>query len=199
MKPSKSALYALVAVTVALGTAVPAFSDELQVSESGTWGTTCPATFCAGPGDTWSWSFDIASNPTPHDFVSGVQTDVPITNFIFETNGNVVSVPNPTLADFGFPPATGGFSMAINNNEVLLSGSQLYTGTEAAPNFAPGVFSVNLSGTEIGGVSPATASPITISAVPEPASWLFMMTVAGVLVWKRNRVHLVGRRQVGRV
>jgi hypothetical protein len=110
-------------------------------------------------------SFTLNSNPTPDDFVTGVYT-----KFINLSFNNGVTTDTNYQIIF-FPPANGG-AFADVYNPFGYFGDQIYTGTEAAPVFAPGFFLLNQGG--------PTVETLTITAVaspvPEPASLLLSLT-----------------------
>jgi hypothetical protein len=45
--------------------ATTAYADTDLVTQSGTWGTTCPPVLCVNPGDAWNYSFQTDSTLTP--------------------------------------------------------------------------------------------------------------------------------------
>jgi hypothetical protein len=110
-------------------------------------------------------SFTLSSNPTPDDFVAGQYTK--FINLSF--NNGVTTDTNYQILFFS---TINGGAFADIYNPFGYFGSQLYTGTEAAPVFAPGTFPLNQGGPTIETLTiTAVASP-----VPEPASLLLSLT-----------------------
>lgn len=95
-----------------------------------------------------------------------------------------------TSFDLGFGSSTYFFNFGLINNTVGFSfvstGLSLYTGTEAAPTFKLGSFTL----------TPNTPDPVytlTITPVPEPASWAMLLSGFGALglMVRRRRDRIV--------
>ena len=117
------------------------------------------------PGD--DFSFEQSSNPTPLSFVTDSFTDVP--NF----DGTGVSF--GTTDAFWTTTGIGSYG-----------GPQVYSGTEAAPVFTAGETFTLTAG--------ETTGTLSITTVPEPATWAIMLAgFAGLggALRVRRRVALV--------
>jgi hypothetical protein len=127
----------------------------------------------AGGGVMASWL--QSSDPTPSDYGTDMATTVPVTDFT-GTIGPYTSIA------FYNAVLDGGFSIFAPGNPTALwavQGAQMYTGSEAAPIFAPGVFAVQdfTNGLD-GNVS------FTVAA-PEPPVWTLMIAgLAALGVWR---------------
>ncbi len=161
-----------------------------DVSESGTWGADCPTTFCNAPGDTWSYSFVIDANPAAFNVSVGNYFEAPISDFVFTDNGAVVGPLTDSVTDVYFFSTGQGGGLTDQTGGLILNiySDQLYAGLdqESSPTIVPGIYPVG-DMTTIDGVSPASASALTIT--PEPS--LSIMMAAGLLaiafvVRKRN-------------
>ena len=108
------------------------------------------------PGGVATWS--QPSNPTPLDFLDGDFTAIAVSNGT-STTGSFGAV-DFFSTEFG----DGGLQIPTFAQSV---GYQFYSGTEAAPIFAPGRFV-----TEDGGFVTITAAP---PPVPEPSTWAMML------------------------
>jgi hypothetical protein len=109
------------------------------------------------------FSFEQLSDPTPISYASGEYTEVPVTDLA----GNIGAY---TYIIWYNESQSGMFD--TSNGSLLVSGPQIYTGSENAPVFAPGVF----DGTDQ--THDNAAAVLTISVVPEPAGWTLLL--AGV-------------------
>ncbi|NLS27806.1 hypothetical protein S2M10_28080 [Sphingomonas sp. S2M10] len=87
----------------------------------------------------------------------------------------------PELFDLGFGSASFGFNIGVYQGAappfLLSTGTQLYTGSESAPSFKLGSFSLS------------TGDMLAISAIPEPAGWAMLLAGFGALglVMRRHR------------
>jgi hypothetical protein len=122
----------------------------------------------------YSASFVVDSSPTP---------DNPIEGAVFAIY-DVPGFPDAStgVADLTFYSGDQGGGLVIHDYygaSYLLSaeGPQLYSGSESAPTFLTGNFAL----TEYlgAGTYSLTIAPVT-AAVPEPASWAFMIGGVGV-------------------
>ncbi len=115
--------------------------------------------------------FQLDSSPTP-DFVAD--------DFLFAIV-HVPGFPNSTsgFADLTFfHGAFGGLLVSEETNGFVdylfdAVGPQLYSGTEAAPRFAPGIY-------QLEGLSTPGQFTLTISAVPEPSTWAMAVVGFGI-------------------
>jgi hypothetical protein len=128
---------------------------------------------------SYNAQFQIDSAPSPDDSDPGIWTK------FYDVNGIFAGVPDK--ADLSF---FSGGGMAIVQGPSFLfygDGPKIYTGTEAAPIFAPGSWSL----TSDFGAARLTLST-TPPAVPEPMSWALMIAgfvLAGAAL-RRQRVRL---------
>jgi hypothetical protein len=83
-----------------------------------------------------------------------------------------------TTFDLGFGSPSYFFNFGLINNVIgtgfVSTGTSLFTGSESAPTFKLGTFSL----------TPNTPDPdytLTITAVPEPASWAMLLAGFGAL------------------
>jgi len=114
--------------------------------------------------------FVLESSPTPPIVDPGNYFVMP------GVTGTIDNV--ATTFDLGFGGPTYFFNFGLINNIVgmgfVSTGAPLFTGTEAAPTFKLGTFSLTPD-------TPGPAYSLTISAVPEPASWAMLLAGFGAL------------------
>jgi hypothetical protein len=162
-------------------------AGTLTLTSSGIWANGAPTSTESAPGESWSLSFQVDSNPVPLNYTTGVQTVVPITNLIFDLNGSPVQ----TEASGGSVELfTGeGFRLYFPDGDALQIQDigQLYSGTEASPTVLPGNYPAAMQSTNAFLYVSSTSSfyyfssnsiAITGAAVPEPSS--FLMFGAGL-------------------
>jgi hypothetical protein len=118
-------------------------------------------------GQGSSYTFSLDSRPTP---------DVEVAGVFFRLDNVLVNVDNmfgqTSSINFFNSFASGGVSL-VDLGNLALSGPQLYTGTEAAPTFLTGQFSL------MSGVDPYTLTITPESSpVPEPSTLLLLGTGA---------------------
>jgi hypothetical protein len=123
--------------------------------------------------------FSLSSTPTPDFFNSDIDT-------IFIVSFTDSSGTAPLGFDFFNALDGGGFADDVDGEGYF--GPQVYTGTESAPVFSPGVFHFTLAeGT-------TTVETLTITEAPEPSSLMLMFTglAAGAFIAGRKRLALPG-------
>lgn len=115
------------------------------------------------------FTFNVDSNPvptssTPFQFVTTVQN--------FTVNGVARSGTN----SFTFLSAAGGGG--FSNSAVIGSytGSQLYSGTTAAPTLLTGIYTLTGGPATTGG----TLNVTTVAAIPESGTWAMMIAGFGL-------------------
>ena len=155
MKQVPAAIAAL-AATILFGAA----SARAEVLEA-TW-TFSPA---GTPVTVATWEQDLA--PTPLASAPGVGTEIPISDFVdFLGIGTLASITYYNNSSYPYIFST------VPLGGIHVTGPQAYTGSEAAPQFAPGTF----TGTVVAG-DVSAPSTLTLTAVPEPSTWV--MLIAG--------------------
>jgi len=178
-----------IALTIVLSlcfvAATSAFADELQVSQSGT----------LTNGDTFAYSFDTASNPTPTAYLTGTYFVAPITDFVLDING--ASTGGSLVSNMWIEPNDGGGydDGAILN--VYSTENMFAPGTEADPTILTGVYTSVAEGT-VDLVGMATAGDITIQETPiqktpEPGTislLLIGLGALGLVLVTRKRIAL---------
>jgi hypothetical protein len=115
------------------------------------------ATYTA-PGESASW--DQAEAPAPLFDATNFFTNIAVWNYTDSVGGADSYVSYfPTSFGGGWSDGAGDFS---------LFGAQVYSGSEAAPLFAPGSYAEG-------------AGTLTLTAVPEPAAWAIMLVGLGLV------------------
>jgi len=125
-----------------------------------------------------SLTFEQSSTPTPVSYTTGNSTVVQITNSLYSSIT-------------WYTTGSGGL-FQTPDSAFNIYGPQVYSGSEANPVFAPGVFQ------GVNGLN-QQAGTLTITAaaggVPEPATWGMMLVglgVVGALARSRSRAALAG-------
>lgn len=160
-------------------------ASTLTVSESGTFSGGVETSAFSAPDETWSFSFDVDSNPSVSNVSVGNWFDVAFTDFSYTLNGApVTGLGTPEITVFSAPPmVTGGLfqicfqglgtcSAAFGPEYGLsLFGPQIYSGSESSPTILAGSYSPTVLDVVVDGLSSnglPGAGPVTIT--PEPSS-----------------------------
>jgi hypothetical protein len=127
---------------------VPVHAGTISYSDSGTFAASTSSSAFSGPGETWSFSFQVDTNPIPVEFGNG-GFDLPFTNFSYTLNGSPVAI-TPTAIRFFTGFNGGGFFVCFieacgNGNFPSGLGTgfdwpQMYTGPNSAPTLTSGAF-----------------------------------------------------------
>jgi hypothetical protein len=196
----------LVALSAAF--AVPAQAESMLVSASGVFTPETPVLPFSAPGATWSLSFEVDRFPVPimgdGNTLPDYYVTVAFSNFRMLLNGvetesasqiTLYSGPNAGGMDVVFGeivPGVGYYSLGT-------FGAAYYTGSELAPEIAPGSYSTFiLDGIYAGqsGIYVATPGPeywqpattVTISAVPLPPSAALTAVGLAALALRRRPI-----------
>jgi hypothetical protein len=167
--PSKS-MAGMIVLSLCLMAATSALADELQVSQSGT----------LTNGDTFAYSFDTDSNPTPTSYGVGYSFTAPITNFVLDIN----SVPTGEIFDsISWYEPVGGGGYGGSYLDIFSTENMFAPGTEADPTIIPGVYTSEIEYDTVAGVDVKTAGDITIQKItaPEPGAFSLVMVGLGSL------------------
>jgi hypothetical protein len=172
------------------------------VTQSGVWGTACPAVVCSQTGDTWSYSFQTPA--TLSGYGGNAIVTSPITNFEFDLNGEPVAALTSAYNEAWWYPQDDDGGLALLNNGIFSNAigfsewDQLYNVANCcAPSvLVPGTYPLggsaeSLFGALEGGDQDATgiiAGPVVIASVPEPSTLILIVTglLALGLIAKRN-------------
>ncbi len=134
-------------------------------------------------GNTFTWQLPSSPTISADNYLPGLA--FAITDVTYSEN----DIPqNPASLTFLSLPVGGGFFLFDTFQGVLSFGSQIYSGTEDAPTFLTGTFSLPdyFSSTDGNGI-PAT---LTITPVPEPSSLMLlgtgMLALLGLALKKRS-------------
>ena len=178
-------------------------ADTLMISQDGIWGTgsNCPPTYCTASGDSWHWSFEIASTPVISTFDLGLDFESAVTNFEFSDNGTVIPALTGSQTEISFFSVAQCGGLATDDQTTIdeCADNQLYSGAESAPTFVPGTYSPELI-PEVGGCgdiltaicSGVTFGNITVAVVPaqtpEPSSVVTVIVPVLIMAFfARNR------------
>jgi hypothetical protein len=195
----------VLAFSLFLFAAAPAFGDVDLVTQSGEWGATCPPIVCSEPGDSWSYSFLTDSNVVLNANANS-NFGTTITDFEYSLNevleiaieGAYLASWFPESNDGGFfiqfPPALEEFSPAFGLS------AQLYTVSPSSPpgdcgfvnqacTIAPGTylegppasaleFLFGVGTPNVGAGNNLIVGPIVITDIsaPEPTSVILLLT-----------------------
>ena len=141
-------------------------------------------------GNTFAWQLPSTPTILPTNFLPGLA--FVITDITYSEN----DIPqNPASLIFSSDAGGGGFFLFDTFQGILSFGSQVYSGTEDAPTFLEGTYSLPdyFSSTDGNGV-PAT---LTITSVPEPSSLMLlgmgMLALLGLALKKRSYCSITQR------
>ena len=171
------------------GAAATPIGDTVVVSQDGTWGAAadCPPTFCSAPGDTWSWSFEIDTNPVAFNVDPDNDFEASITNFVFSENGSVIGSLSDTQTEVTFFSTANCGGLATDDDSTINECSdQLYAGSESSPTIQAGSYAALLTpqtggcgGAPFEPCSTATFGDIVITPqpdqTPEPSTAFLMI------------------------
>lgn len=158
-------------------------ASSLYFTGTGTFSATDTPETAVTPGDTFSFSFVVPSNPVTNSTNSTTLSfDVTPLFFTYKLNGTTVNIGQPTAITFDTSANGGGLTLNLpNNTEFILSSSQYFTGTTAAPVFSPTSFpSETFLFLDNSNVDPGAATA-SLTLTPEPSSLLLLCGGLGLL------------------
>ncbi|WP_294250183.1 PEPxxWA-CTERM sorting domain-containing protein [uncultured Sphingomonas sp.] len=138
------------------------------------------AVAAASPANAAQYKFSITGSQTVK-FVLDASPTPPVVDpgnyFVLRgVSGTINNV--ATTFDLGFGSPSYIFNFGLINNTIgngfVSTGVSLFTGTEAAPTFKLGTFTLTPN-------TPEPAYTLSITAVPEPASWAMLLAGFGAL------------------
>jgi hypothetical protein len=179
MKIRNRFLAAALATTALLVSSAQAQAATALISGLVLWGAGTPTTEYSKAGEATAFSFDlpdVGSNPTSD-----------ITNFSYSLNGTAVAATPTQIAFFTAGAAGGMFDIDFTNDVVSIYGADIgSSGTIGPAGGYPVTAALNdaliNTGTGFGLVT------VTLSGVPEPATWAVMFAgFGGIGVAMRTR------------
>lgn len=191
-----------IVLPVALSLATPAWAETLRVTVSGVFTAETPALPFSAPGAAWSMSFLVDREPDPIGVgvltVPGAFVTVPFSDFRLLVDG--VDGAPATLLSFYAGPNGGGMEVFFspvqpgvqNYQSIGTLGAAYYSGSELAPRVETGSYSTFSPGftgiyvVDFDNKYWQPANVVTISAVPEPASWALLFEGVGLLLARQR-------------
>lgn len=155
-------------------------ASTLYVSASGTFSLADPPDNFVTPGETFSLSFVVNSNPVTNSSNSTtLSLDVPVSNFSYDLNQHPVNIPQPGEITFYTSANGGGFAVQFATAEFIFGNSQIFSGTTVAPVVSAGTFASQTYTFLDSNNLDSGAATITAAATPEPSS-VFLLLGGGV-------------------
>jgi len=165
-------------------------ASPLLVQESGVWGISVPVTTWSAPGESWSYSFLIDSNPIPSSYLLGDNFIAPFNNFNYLLNGLPVATTPDAIEWYSTNNEGGLINVYFAGATFKVYGAQAYSGPESSPTILPGVYPLT-SGSVFQSAGntdqPLTGNLTIMAGVPEPASIGMMLMGVAVLAGLRFR------------
>ena len=188
-----AAKLACVSICLFLLLGVNASATPLLLTAGGTFIDGMPASSYAVPGEAWTLSFKIDSNPAVTNVFMNTSFDPAFSDLIYTLNGTVVAIPGPVIT-FRSAESTTGFDFCISGPACqwgieVIEAAPLYSGPESTPTILTGGFEPTYLNALVD-LSPYPQSsylPVTITAVtatPEPSTFALVgaaLVLAGVL------------------
>jgi hypothetical protein len=156
-------------------------ASPLLVQESGVWGNSAPFTTWSAPGESWSYSFLIDSNPTPSSYSPGDNFIAPFNNFNYFLNGFPVATTPDAIEWYSTNNEGGLINIYFGTTLFKVYGAQAYSGPESSPTILPGVYP--LAGGSVFQSAGNPDQPLTgyLTITPEPATiGMMLMGVAAL-------------------
>ena len=179
MNNAKSVLVAL--SLLGLGAASPAAATQLlEVSGSGVWAANAPTTAYSAPGATYAFKFRVAETYLASYADVGLKETTSFTDYQYRINGAVVAGAPDDIAFFD-TALNGGIALAYASHSIEFIGPDVGSSGTITPGqygaFYPNIdYVLNANAPIDEGAGPTAFS---ITAVPEPAAWRFMLLGLG--------------------
>lgn len=141
----------------------------------------------SSPAQATLYNFNISGDYSSNFQIDSIQTPVagvPNSSTIFAiAAGTFTGAQSPLVYVYFFNAASGGglgiLDPSTSNILMLSDGPQLYSGTEADPDFLAGTFA--LTEFEGSGKYTVVISDAALAAVPESATWTMMLAGFGMI------------------
>jgi len=166
---------------LAMAFAASAAGSTISISGSGTFSAVTPNSLFSGPGQPWSFSFLVNSNPAVSNVGAGSGFDAAFSNFSYLRNGSPVAI-TPTFIHFTSSAVQGMFEICFvstcspaSGGGFSFVGPQMYSGAESAPTILTGSFPSTSFAVFLGTTLYSQANVIVAAAgVPEPVTLSLM-------------------------
>ena len=172
---------------------VPALAAPFTVSSSGTFLGSAPVTFYSAPNGTFSFSFEVDSNPVPTSSGATFFTTV-FSNLTYRLNGSIVAVSGNTAFFFTDAGDGGPVIKVTPSFDIDLRTPQIFSLPTSAPSILPGSYAISC-GQFVTSAAPSTCTnmiasgssvSVVAAGVPEPGTvGLGLMGLVGMWAWRR--------------
>jgi hypothetical protein len=177
MKQSVTGLLAL--SLLALAAAAPAAANLVTVSGSGLWAGNAPVTLYSVPGESFAFTFQIEQTYPVAYADAGLKLTTAFQAYEYDLNGApVAGLPlNITFFDSGFG---GGLALSYSDHSVEFFGPDI--GSSGSISYFNNIsFYPNIDDAPDAGGVVFNEGSATLSAVPEPKTWMLSLMGLGVV------------------
>ena len=182
-------------------------ASTIIISASGTFTNLTASSPFSGPDETWSFSFDVDSQPAVSNVNPGNYFDVAFSDFSYFLDGSPVAI-TPVDIRFFNTSQLGGFNICFTvacsffnspTDGFEIQTPQMFKGSESAPTMSTGTFTSPYMDLyvdsndyfEVYGGRPVQTVTAAVVATPEPSTILilgagFLLALAGRRLRRRT-------------